>query len=50
MTLQEPIEEGYKADYPTDDGGIHPDYCQALRYLLSTYYENVLGVKGASRV
>ena len=34
MTLQEPIEEGYKADYPTDNGCIHPDYCQALHNLL----------------
>ena len=26
MLLQESLEEGYKADYPTDDGGIHPDF------------------------
>ena len=26
MALQESLEEGYKADYPTDDGGIHPDF------------------------
>ena len=31
--------------------GIHPDYyCQDLHNLLSTYYEDVLGVKGASGV
>ena len=48
--LQESLEEGYKADYPNDDGGIHPEYCQALHNLLSTYYQDVLGVKGASGV
>ena len=50
MVLQESLEEGYKTDYPTDDGSIHPDYCQALHNLLSKYYEDVLGVKGASGV
>ena len=48
MALQGSLEEGYKADYSTDDGCIHPDYCQALHNLLSTYYEDVLGVKGTS--
>ena len=48
MELQGSLEQGYKADYPTDNGGIHPDYCQALHNLLSTYYEDVLGVKGTS--
>ena len=48
MALQDSLEEGYKADYPTDDGGIHPDFFQALFNLLSTCYEDVLGVKGAS--
>ena len=42
MVLQESVEEGYKADYPTDDGSIHN--------LLLTNYEDVLGVKGASGV
>ena len=50
MALQDSLEEGYKADYPNDDGGIHPEYCQALHNLLSTYYQDVLGVKGASGV
>ena len=50
MELQESLEEGYKADHPTDDGGIHLDYCQTLHNLLSTYYEDVLSVKGASGV
>ena len=26
MVLQESLEAGYKADYLTDDGGIHPDF------------------------
>ena len=26
MALQESLEEGYKADYPTDDDGIRPDF------------------------
>ena len=26
MALQESLEEGYKADYPTIDGSIHPDF------------------------
>ena len=34
MEPQETLEGGYKADYPTDDGGILPDYCQALYKLL----------------
>ena len=50
LPSQESFEEGYKADYPTDDSGIHPDYSQALHNLLSTSYEDVLGVKGASGV
>ena len=50
MELQKSSEEGYKTDYPTDKGCIHPDYCQALHNLLSMYYEDVLGVKGASGV
>ena len=50
MALQESLEEGYKVDYPTDNDGIHPDYCQALHSLLSMYYEDVLGVKEASGV
>ena len=31
MALQESlaVEEGYKADYPTDDGGIYPDFFRA---------------------
>ena len=41
MALQESIEEGCNAEYPTDDCSIHPDYCQALHNLpgpvLSTY-------------
>ena len=55
--LQESLEKGYKADYPanyptvpTNDGGIHPDYRQALHNLLSTYVEVGLGVKGESEV
>ena len=44
IELQESLEEDYKADYPTSDGGTHTDYCQALHDLLSTYYEDVLGV------
>ena len=50
IALQESLGEGYKADQPTDGGGIYPDYCQALHNLLSMYYEDVLGVKGASGV
>ena len=43
--VQESLEE---ADYSTDIGGIHPDYCPALHNLLSTFHEDVLVVKGAS--
>ena len=45
QALQKSLEEGYKADYPTNDGSIHPDYCQALHNLLSTYYEGVLSIR-----
>ena len=50
MVLQESLEEGYRAEYPTNDDGIHPDFfkpCITVG-LLSTYYDDVLGVKGAS--
>ena len=50
MVPQESLEEGYKADYPTCDGGMMPAsilifaypmptwHCQALHDLLLTYY------------
>ncbi len=52
LALQESLEKGYKPDNPTraDDGGIHPDYRQALHNLLSKYVEVGLGVKGESEV
>ena len=43
--LQESLENGYKADV-----SIHPDFRKELLALLSTYYEDLLDLKGASGV
>ena len=34
--LQESLEEGYKAEYLSDNGAMHSDYCQASHNLLSS--------------
>ena len=47
---QESIEEAFKSDYNTNDVSSHPDYRKELQALLSTYYEDVLDMKGASGV
>ena len=44
------MEEAFKSDYNTNDVSSHPDYRKELQSLLSTYYEDVLGMKGASGV
>ena len=36
--------------YATDDISRHPDYSTELQTLLSTYYEELLGIAGASEV
>jgi len=41
--LQESLENGYKADV-----SIHPDFRKELLALLSTYYEDLLDLKGVS--
>ena len=43
--LQQSLENGYKADVSS-----HPDFRKELLALLSTYYEDLLDLKGASGV
>ena len=49
-SFQESLEEELKAHYATEDISRHPDYRAELQTLLSTYYEELLGVAGASGV
>ena len=49
-SFQESIEEAFTSDYNSDDVTSHPDYRKEFHALLSTYYEGVLEMKGASGV
>ena len=48
--FQDFLEAGYKQDYPTCKGTIHPDYRRNLRVLLSQYCKDGLSLKEASGV
>ena len=43
-SFQDSFEEELKTHYATDDIGRHPDYRAELQTLLSTYYEELLGM------
>ena len=48
-SFQDSFEE-LKTHYATDDSIRHPDYRAELQTLLSTYFEELLGIAGASEV
>ena len=49
-SFQDSIEEELKIHYSTNDISRHPDYRTELQILLSTYFEELLGIAGASEV
>ena len=49
-SFQESLEEEMKTEYKTKDVSSHPDYRRELLALLSTYYEDLLDLKGACGV
>ena len=49
-SFQESLEAELKTHYKTEDAGRHPEYRKELLALLSSYYEGVLGMAGASGV
>ena len=49
-SFQESLEAELKTHYKTEDTCRHPEYRKELLALLSSYYEGVLGMAGASGV
>jgi len=47
-SFQESLEEDLKREYKTSDVSSHPEFRKELLALLSTYYEDLLDLKGAA--